>query len=401
MANSPRRKVCVLLVDRANYSRLKPAMRAIQQHPELELQTIVSGTMVLDRFTRPVDIVRGDGFSVDAEVFMELEGSRPVTMAKSVGMGVIEFSSTLQRLRPDVFLVNGDRYEALAATIAGAFLNLCLVHVQGGEVSGSIDESTRHAMTKFAHFHLPATQRAADYLVRMGERPETILNVGCPGSDLALQLDRTLTAEMINSRGSGAEIDVTRPFLLSLFHPTTTEFADARQQMVALLAALDRLAMPTVLLWPNIDAGADQISKAIRRFRDLRQPDWLRTVINLQPECYLKVLANAACAVGNSSSFIRDGSFLGTPVVQVGNRQAGREWAENAIPAAAEADQIVAAVRYQLAHGYYAPSTLYGDGHVSRRIADSLARLVPYTQKQLSYATETTVGKQNRQHRAA
>src|SRR5262249_8593861 len=144
-----RRTICVVLIDRANYGRLKPVMRAIQEHPQLELQVIAAGSMVLSRFGRPVDVVRSDGFCVDGELFTELEGSTPTTMAKSVGYGVVEFASEFQRLKPDLVLLIGDRYEALSAAIAAAYTNLCVVHVQGGEVSGSIDESARHAISKF------------------------------------------------------------------------------------------------------------------------------------------------------------------------------------------------------------------------------------------------------------
>src|SRR5436305_787660 len=159
-------------------------MRAIQARPELELQTIAAGTMVLERFDQPVRIVREDGFKVDGEIFIELEGSTPATMAKSVGFGVVEFASELQRLKPDMVLLIGDRYEALSAAIAAAYMNIPIVHMQGGEVSGSIDESARHAITKFAHFHFPSTRRSADYLIRMGENPPSILGIGCPSIDI-------------------------------------------------------------------------------------------------------------------------------------------------------------------------------------------------------------------------
>jgi UDP-hydrolysing UDP-N-acetyl-D-glucosamine 2-epimerase len=162
------RKVAVVLVDRANYGRLKPVMRAIADNPAMELQIVAAGTMVLERFDSPVRIVRQDGFEVISEIYLELEGSNPTTMAKSLGFGVVEFAGEFQRLRPDVVLLIGDRYEALAAAIAAAYTNLCIVHIQGGEVSGSIDESARHAITKFAHFHVPATVRAEEYLIRMG-----------------------------------------------------------------------------------------------------------------------------------------------------------------------------------------------------------------------------------------
>ncbi len=385
-----RRKVCVVLVDRANYGRLKPVMRAIADHPEIEMQVVAAGTMVLGRFGRPVDVVSADGFQIDSEVYIELEGSTPATMAKSVGFGVVEFASEFQRLKPELVLLIGDRYEALAAAIAAAYMNICIVHIQGGEVSGSIDESARHAITKFAHFHFPSTRRSAEYLVRMGESPSSILGIGCPSSDIAQTLEGELPGEFVNGTGSGANIDPKEPFQLVIFHPTTTEYGGEQAQMRELLEALEVVQMPTILLWPNIDAGSDQISKAIRIFRDQTAPNWLRTVTNLRPDHYLHVLASAACAIGNSSSFVRDASYFGTPVVLVGDRQEGRETDTHVVRAAPRAVEVTMAIRKQLRHGRYPASTLYGDGNVSTRIADALARITPYRQKRLHYIYDST-----------
>ncbi|MBF0244777.1 MAG: UDP-N-acetylglucosamine 2-epimerase (hydrolyzing) [Planctomycetes bacterium] len=379
------RKICVVLVDRANYGRLKPVMQAIANHPGLALQVIASGTMVLERFDHPVKVVQKDGFQIDGEIYIELEGSTPATMAKSVGFGIVEFASEFQRLKPDVVLLIGDRYEALSAAVAAAYMNICIAHIQGGEVSGSIDESARHAISKFSQFHFPSTKRSAEYLIRMGERPETILAVGCPSSDIARCIDRSLSPEILNATGSGVSIDVTQPYLLVLFHPTTTEFGGEYKQMEELLESLRIMQMQTVLMWPNIDAGSDHISKAIRMFRVEHKPSWLRTLTNLVPENYLKVLANASCAIGNSSSFVRDAGYFGTPVVLVGKRQEGREADLHVTPVNPKRDGITSAIRNQLKHGCYDASILYGDGHVSERIADSLCEMEPYIQKRLNY----------------
>lgn len=381
-----RRRVAVVLVDRANYGRLEPVMHALQAHPAVELLTVVGGTMVLQRFGRPLDVVMQAGFRIDAEIYQELEGSTPATMAKSVGYGIAEYANAFHRLRPDLVLLIGDRYEALAAAIAAAYMNLCLVHVQGGEVSGSIDESARHAITKFAHYHFPSTARAAEYIVRMGERPDTILGVGCPSSDLARTIAPGVAPEVLNGHGAGAAIDPDQPFALAVYHPTTTEYGDEGEQIQAVLDGLGRIAMPTVLLWPNIDAGSDRIAKRIRLFR--QRPEvkgWLRTLTNLQPSEYLATLATAACAVGNSSSFVRDASFFGTPVVLVGRRQAGREIDAHVEPVEVDAAAISRALRGQLAHGRYPRSQLYGDGQVGTRIAEQVARVPLYVQKRLHY----------------
>lgn len=388
MSNEARR-VAVVLVDRANYGRLEPVMHALDAHPAIEMLTVVGGTMVLERFGRPLEVLREAGFRIDAEVYQELEGSTPATMAKSVGIGITEYANVFHRLKPDMVLLIGDRYEAFAATIAAAYMNLCIVHIQGGEVSGSIDESARHAMTKLAHYHFPATERAADYIVRMGERPESILGVGCPSSDLAQKLDRRLDPEVINGAGAGAIIDPKKPFLLAVYHPTTTEYGSERDQIQEVLEALGALRLPTLLLWPNIDAGSDRIAKQIRVFRQrFARAPFLRTLTNLEPTDYLRVLASSACAIGNSSSFVRDAGFFGTPVVLVGKRQAGREYDAHVRPSEVREARIVEAIRSQLAHGPYPPSALYGDGHVAERIADRVARAPLYAQKQLAYVRE-------------
>ena len=383
-----KRTICVVLVDRANYGRLKPVMQAIKEHDELELQVLAAGTMVLERFDLPVNIVRADKFDVHGEIYIELEGSTPVTMAKSVGFAVVEFASEFQRLKPDFVLLIGDRYEMLAAAIAAAYMNLCTAHIQGGEVSGSIDESARHAISKFANYHFPSTQRSAEYLVKMGERPDTVLAIGCPSSDIARQLDRRLDSDIVNVRGSGISLDLNEPYLLVVFHPTTTEYGGERKQMEEILSALDQVGMPTLMLWPNIDAGADHISKAIRVARDNTKTKWLRTVTNLPPEDYLRVLAGATAAVGNSSSFVRDASYFGTPVVLVGRRQEGREADVHVKRSEPISASVLSTLRAQLEHGRYEPSTLYGNGDVSSAVANALARIPTYLQKRLHYIHE-------------
>lgn len=383
-----KRNVCVVLVDRANYGRLKPVLKAIAADPELNLSILASGTMVLSRFGKATQVVQEDGFAIDGEIYMELEGGTPETMAKSIGIGITECCNEFRRLKPDIVLLIGDRYEALSAAIAAAYMNLCLVHLQGGEVSGSIDESARHAITKFAHYHYPATARSAEYVIRMGEDPATVLGVGCPSSDIAFNLPQDFDPAPINAMGSGGKLNFDAPFLLTLFHPTTTEFGGAKAEMQALLKALENLAMPTLLLWPNIDAGSDDISKAIRIFRNEKNPAWLHTITNLEPTEYLKVLSRAAVAVGNSSSFVRDAGYFGTPVTLIGNRQVGREHGPHVVPVRPTTPEIEAGIRAHLAHGRYEPITLYGDGNVSARIVEGLKTLKLYSQKRLHYIHE-------------
>lgn len=381
----PKRKICAVLVDRANYGRMHPVMKAINDDPDLDLQTICAGTMLLERFGRAEKIVAEDGFHIDGRVYLEVEGSVPATMAKSIGLGIIEFSTEFQRLNPDIVLIIGDRYEALAATIAAAYMNLPVAHIQGGEISGSIDESARHAITKFAHLHFASTERSAKYIRQMGEHPDYVFNVGCPSGDYIIPLDENIGLDTLNTMGVGGNIDVKKPFFLVIFHPITTDFENQRRQTEELIGALHEMAHPTIWIWPNVDAGSDQISKVLRTYREHNKGSWLHLIKNLDPMTYQRTLKRATCAIGNSSSFIRDSTFSGTPVILVGDRQVGREHGENLISCPPLASEIVHAIRKQLELGRRPPSNLYGDGNARLKIVKALKAFHPYAQKRLHY----------------
>ncbi len=381
-----KRKICTILVNRANYGRMWPVMRAMKDHTSLKLQTVCSGAMLLEKFGLAEKNVERDGFNIDGRVYLELEGSVPLTMAKSVGYGIIEFTNEFMRLQPDMVLLIGDRYEALAAAIAAAYMNIPIAHIQGGEVSGSIDESARHAITKLANYHFPATKRSADYIVRMGEDPAAVFNVGCPCGDYIRDLDTILPDDLFVKSGVGTDMSPDNRFLLIVFHPVSTEFGEEKEKITELFKALEKVAMPTIWLWPNIDAGSDNISKAIRIYREHHESDqWLRLIKNLEPIIFQKVLKKCICAIGNSSSFIRDASFSGTPVVLIGNRQEGREAGENVIAVPADSETIFTAIKKQIAHGIYEPSTLYGNGTASAAITEKLAEVPLVNQKKLHY----------------
>jgi UDP-hydrolysing UDP-N-acetyl-D-glucosamine 2-epimerase len=383
--NHEKLKIAIILIDRANYGRMKPVMEEMLHSERIELQVICAGTMLLGRFGRAVDIVIEDGFIVNERVYMEIEGSVPISMAKSIGLGIIEFSTALQRLDPDFVVLIGDRYEALGAAIATVFQNKCLIHLQGGEVTGTIDESTRHAISKLAHYHFPATKRSGEYLINMGEKPETVFPFGCPSADVVTNSLKEIPRDSLQKLGVGVNVDFSKPYLLVLFHPVTTEFSHAEQQMEELLAALKETNEQVVLLWPNIDAGSDKVSKAIRRFRENNRDYPLHAYKNFEPEVYIPLLSNASCAIGNSSSFVRDASFLGTPIVLVGSRQDGREWSEAVRRVEPVHSEILAAIKAQLIHGRYPISNLYGQQGVSKMIVDQILMLKPYSQKHLDY----------------
>ena len=379
-SNSPR-KVCIFVGSRANYSSIKSVMRAVRAHPDLQLQLVVAASALLDRFGSVVDVIEADGFVPDARVTMIVEGETPATMAKSTGLGLLEMPTVFELLKPDVVVSVGDRFETMASAIAAAYMNIPVAHTMGGEISGTIDESIRHAVTKLAHLHFPANEAAAE--------PDTVHAVGCPRIDLVAEIARASDGipheEWLEREGVGAHIDPSKPFLLVNQHPVTTEYGQGKQQIQETLEALDELRMPTIMLWPNVDAGSDDIATGMRTFREKRQPDYIRFYKNFPIETYIRLMLLASCAVGNSSAPIREGAFLGAPAVNIGTRQTGRDRGPNVIDVDCDREAIAAAIRRQLAHGRYASDHLYGDGGAGGRIADLLARVPLRVQKRLVF----------------
>jgi UDP-N-acetylglucosamine 2-epimerase len=212
-----------------------------------------------------------------------------------------------------------------------------------------------------------------------------VFNVGCPSGDYILDLDSKIPQDTFNLVGSGGAVDPQKSFLLVIFHPVTTRYGSEREQAEELLNALHEMQHPTVWIWPNIDAGADDISKVIRIYRENNRAEWLHLVKNLEPVTFQKTLKKAVCAIGNSSSFIRDSTFSGTPVVLVGDRQVGREHGRNLVSVSPSSAEIMDAVQAQLKHGRYPVDQLYGDGKASQRIVKHLKDFVPYVQKTLQY----------------
>lgn len=383
------RKVCIVVHSRANYGRVKTLMRAIDQHPDLELQLIVGSSALLHRFGAVINVIREDGFTESAVVHSIVEGETPTTMAKSTGLAIIELATHFENLKPDVVVTVADRFETLSTAVAASYMNIALAHTQGGEVTGSIDESVRHAITKLAHVHFPATERAADFLLRMGEDPASVYRTGCPAIDIVAGIDHALPSDFFETyRGVGAELSSSKDYIIVLQHPVTTEYGSSRAQIEHTLRAVHPIAregMQVVWLWPNVDAGSDDVAKGIRIFRENNETPNMHFYRNFDPEDYVRLLANARCIVGNSSSGLREGAYLGTPCVNIGTRQGGRERAANVTDVGYDSDAIAQAIRSQIKHGLYPSSDLVGDGTAGTQIANILANHEFKIQKRISY----------------
>ncbi len=382
------RRVCVVITARPSYARIKTVMEAVRDHPDLELQLVVAASALLERYGPVVDVIRADGFEPNAVVYMVVEGENLVTTAKSTGHGVVELATIFDNLRPDVVVSVADRYETIATAIAAAYQNIPVAHVQGGEVTGSIDEKVRHAVTKLADLHLVATDGARERVIRMGENPATVHVTGCPSVDLAARVMSEREGAFdpfAHYGGVGARFDPTAGYLVVMQHPVTTEYADALEQVTETLEAVKALDLPTFWFWPNVDAGSDRISKAIRVFRETRDIPHVHFFKNLTPEDFLRLLRGARCLVGNSSVGIREGSYLGLPVVNVGSRQTGRERSANVKDVGYDRAAIERAVRSSWSEGRPRSDELYGDGRAGERIAELLATVELSIEKRITY----------------
>ena len=382
------RKICVVVTARPSYSRIRTALQAIKERPGLELQLVVAASALLDRYGNAVQAIERDGFRVDQRVYMVLEGENLVTSAKSTGIGLSELATVFDNLRPDAVVTVADRYETLATAVAASYMNIPVVHVQGGEVTGSVDEKVRHAVTKLSNLHLVSTALARERVIRLGEPEDTVIVTGCPSIDIASEVaaQPEMDFDPFDKYGGvGPTTDLSKGYLVVMQHPVTTEYDEARRQVVETLFAVTEFGLPVLWFWPNVDAGSDGTSKGIRVFRERERPSNLHLFRNMIPEDFLRLLVHSTAIVGNSSVAIRECSFLGVPAVNIGSRQQGRERGGNVIDVGYDRAAIANGVREHIRLGRPATDHLYGDGRAGRRVAECLATADLRVEKRLTY----------------
>jgi UDP-hydrolysing UDP-N-acetyl-D-glucosamine 2-epimerase len=377
-----------VITTRGNYAKMKSVIKHIVADPRLELQLILGGGAILPKYGNISQSFVENGFKIDRVIHFLVEGENPVTMAKSAGLAVSEFSTAFENLKPDIVVVIADRFECLPIAMTAAYMNIPVVHVEGGEVSGSIDESIRHAITKLAHLHFPATFEAANRIERMGEAPESIFPVGSTSLDVISELDlEDIQPIMMLQKtvGVGSFVDLTDKYIVVIQHPVTTEYQENLVHINETIAAITSLKMNTVWIWPNMDAGSDGISKGIRMLREREEADYIHFFKSLPIEHYAPLLKNCASLIGNSSSGIREAAFMGVPSVNIGSRQNGRTRCVNVIDVDYDQNQIRNAILRQIDHGSYSPDHFYGDGNAGYKMVEILRDFEFKIQKRMSY----------------
>lgn len=383
-----KRKICVVVTARPSYSRIKTVLKAIQEHPSLELQLVVAASALLDRYGSAVNYIKDDGFEIAAKVFNVLEGENLTAAAKTTGIGILELSTVFDNLSPDIVVTVADRFETMATAIAASYMNIPLAHVQGGEVTGNIDEKVRHSITKLADYHFVASEEAKERVLRLGEHPDFVFNTGCPSIDLAAEVlaDSALDFDVYERYGGvGGFPDYAKGYYVVMQHPVTTEVSASRKHIEETLHAMYALNEPIFWFWPNVDAGADGTSTGIRAFREYHKLDNFHFFKNMEGKDFLKLLANSKGLIGNSSVGIRECAYLGVPVVNIGSRQNRRDRGHNVIDVPYDREAITQALKDHAELAPPKPSTVYGGGFAGKQISDLLASLPLIFHKTIIY----------------
>jgi len=382
------RKICVVITARPSYSRIKTVLSAIQNHPDLELQLIVTASALLDRYGTAVDYIEKDGFNITSKVFNILEGENLSVASKSTGIGILELSSIFENIKPDIIVTVADRFETMATAISASYMNIPLAHIQGGEVTGNIDEKVRHAITKLSDYHFVASADAYKRVIRLGEEKDIVFNTGCPSIDLAMDIVKGSSLNFNpfeKYSGVGNTFNYSDGYLVVLQHPVTTEYSQSQEHIEITLSAIHEIGLPTFWFWPNVDAGSDGTSKGIRLFRENYISNKIHFFKNMEPMDFLKLIYNSKVFIGNSSTGIRECSFLGIPVVNIGTRQNRRMRGKNVFDVPNSLVKIKKAIVHQIDNGIYDQNTLYGKGQAGLRIAKILSEVELKFHKTISY----------------
>lgn len=362
------RDICYVSGTRADFGLMNSTLRKIDQANSLSLSIAVTGMHLLPDYGMTVDEIESQGFTINCCVSVALSGSGGVEMSLALADQITGFTNAWQKQRPDVILLLGDRGEMLAAAIAAVHLNIHIVHIHGGERSGTIDESFRHAISKLSHYHCVATEQSKDRLLSMGEHEANITISGAPGLDEIMS--QPLMEKNLFCKKYG--IDEYCPFELVLFHPVVQQETNLSQQMEAVLSAVvEKCAQPLVFL-PNADSGAKNILEVIRRYES---SGLVKTVVHAPRFDYLSLLTHADVLIGNSSSGIIEAASLGTPVVNIGQRQNSRERSDNVVDVEANQPAIAEAIIATKNRSSRDWANVYGDGHAGDRITNWLSQI--------------------------
>ena len=380
-----KRKILYITGTRADYGLMKSVLKEIKKHPELELEIVATGMHLMEEFGMTINEIKKDGFKIH-EIDATYENDNKESMTNFIGKFIQLLTKKVKEINPDIILLLGDRGEMLAGAIVGAYLTILVAHLHGGEITSTVDEFSRHAITKLAHIHFSATEKSTERIIKMGEDPSKVFVVGAPGLDSILNENLVEPTELSEKYN----LDLSKPILLVVQHPVTMVVNDAPDQIRETLEAILELKHQTVLIYPNADAGGRRMIEVIKEYE--KYP-FIKAFKSITHKEYLSLMRIASVMVGNSSSGIIEAPSFGLPVVNSGSRQEGRQRAENVIDIDYDKEQIKAAIKKALYDEDFKEKVKncknpYGDGKAGVRIADILSTIKidkKLLQKRLTY----------------
>ncbi|XP_069093756.1 bifunctional UDP-N-acetylglucosamine 2-epimerase/N-acetylmannosamine kinase isoform X3 [Pleurodeles waltl] len=369
--NQRKIRICVATCNRADYSKVAPIMFGIKAEPDaFDLSVVVLGSHLIDDYGNTYRMIEQDDFDIQARLHTIVRGEDEASMVESVGLALVKLPDVLNRLKPDILIVHGDRFDALALATSAALMNIRILHIEGGEVSGTIDDSIRHAISKLAHYHVCCTRSAERHLIAMCEDHERILLAGCPSYDKLLSAKNKDYMSIIHT-WLGSDVK-PEEYIVALQHPVTTDIKHSVKMFELTLDALISFNKKTLILFPNIDAGSKEMVRVMRK-KGIEQHPNFRAVKHVPFEQFIQLVAHAGCMIGNSSCGVREAGAFGTPVINLGTRQTGRETGENVLHVrdADAQNKIIQALQLQFGKRYPG-SKIYGDGNAVPRIVKFL-----------------------------
>ncbi len=386
------KKICIVILSRANYSSIKSVISEIKKNKKLKLQLVVGASALSDKFGSIEDQVKKDGFKIDYKVNVNINGSTTKEMPQAVGVSLVELPNIFEKLNPDLVVTIGDRYETMSTVIAATYMNIPVAHTMGGEVTGTIDESVRHAITKLSHVHFVSNNDSKKRVIKLGENSKFVFNVGCPRIDeikkILKNYNKKYIFSQLNKKGVGAKINENEKFIILCNHPVTSDFSNNAKNMEILLKAVTKTGIKCLALWPNPDAGSDLISKKIRQFRENNfYAKNFRFIKNLPLNVFIPLLDITECIVGNSSAGVRDCSFIGTRAINIGSRQNKRLSGKNITNIKEYSEKkIINEIFNQIKKGKSKSEKIYGDGTAAKKIVKIILKLKKIqTQKTINY----------------
>lgn len=358
------RKILYISGTRADFGLMNSTLVMLNQDVGIDLAILVTGMHLSPNYGNTVGDIETSGIRITARVKTELEPTTGATMARAIGTMTAAFVDIFEVEAPDIVLLLGDRGEMLAAAIAAIHLNIPVAHIHGGERSGTVDEPVRHAISKLSHIHFTATKSSAERLVAMGERPDYVIVTGAPGLDGLTELVTRPKEALWAEQG----LSLDRSVALLLFHPVLQEAKNAQQQATNILSVLFEDKWQILALMPNADAGGEQIRQVLEASK---HPD-LHRIVHLQRTDFLGYMKNVDAMIGNSSAGIIEAASFGTPVINIGGRQAFRERNSNIIDVMPDVEELRKTLRKVQNHGRYPLQNVYGDGRAGLRICEAL-----------------------------